>query len=45
MGSLHHRFAGKTLSEGREEMAKFQGVNAKKYVPLSKVDPDVDLRE
>lgn len=44
-GFFAHRFAGKTLSEAAKEMAKFQGVNAKKYVPLSKVDPDVDLRD
>ncbi|MEI3421728.1 MAG: Gldg family protein [Butyricimonas faecihominis] len=42
---MQKHFAGKTLSEAAKEMAKFQGVNAKKDVPLSKVDPDVDLRE
>lgn len=44
-GYFQQRFPHKTLKEAAKEMAKFQGVNVNKYVPLSKIDTEVDLRD
>ena len=42
---MKFRYPNKTLEEAAKEMAKFQDVNVRRYVPLSKVDPSVDLAD
>lgn len=42
---IQQRFPNKTLEEIAKEMAKFQDVNVKRYIPLTEVDPTVNLRD